>query len=169
MAALATLKSRVKRPSSLNRFAKPEDLLDHFPNGAYIGWSGFTGVGYPKYLPFLPSRTSPGRQANTHDRKTPAALADHVERNNLQGKLRYSLFVGASSGAETENRWAKLDMIHRRSPHQVGREIAAGINGGRIEFFDKHLGMFPSDLVYVSSIYITWGVYVWGRRERLTK
>ena len=75
-------------------------------------------------------------------------LADHVEKNGLQGKLKYSLFVGASSGAETENRWAKLNMIERRSPHQVGKEIARGINNGNINFFDKHLSMFPVDLVY---------------------
>lgn len=80
----------------------------------------------------------------------PTFLADHVEQNNLQGKLRYTLFVGASSGAETENRWAGLDMIERRSPHQVGKAISKGINEGRIKFFDKHLSMFPVDLVYVS-------------------
>ena len=51
-----------------------------------------------------------------------------MEKNNLQGKLKFSLFVGASSGAETENRWARLDMIERRSPHQVGKEIAKGIS-----------------------------------------
>lgn len=80
----------------------------------------------------------------------PIALADHVEKNNLQGQLKYNLFVGASSGAETESRWARLNMIERRSPHQVGKEIAKGINNGEIKFFDKHLSMFPSDLVYVS-------------------
>lgn len=69
----------------------------------------------------------------------------------MQGKLKYSLFVGASSGAETENRWANLKMIERRSPHQVGKEIAKGINTGEINFFDKHLSMFPSDLIYVST------------------
>src|SRR5882757_7840390 len=78
----------------------------------------------------------------------PAMLADHVEKNNLQGKLKYNLFVGASSGAETENRWARLDMIERRSPHQVGKDISKGINEGRIKFFDKHLSMFPMDLMY---------------------
>lgn len=41
-------------------------------------------------------------------------------------------------------------MIERRSPHQVGKEISKGINEGRINFFDKHLSMFPVDLVYVS-------------------
>lgn len=79
------------------------------------------------------------------------ALADHVEKNKLEGQLRYSLFVGASSGAEVENRWAKLDMIERRTPHQVGKEIAKGINNGKIKFFDKHLSMFPVDLLYVCS------------------
>ncbi|KAK3990715.1 hypothetical protein QBC44DRAFT_238339 [Cladorrhinum sp. PSN332] len=126
--ASAALKARVKRPSMLKKLCSPEDLLHHFPNGSYLGWSGFTGVGYPK--------------------KIPTFLADHVEKNNLQGKLRYSLFVGASSGAETENRWAGLDMIERRSPHQVGKNIAKGINDGSINFFDKHLSMFPVDLVY---------------------
>ncbi|KKY33959.1 putative acetylhydrolase [Diaporthe ampelina] len=126
--ASAALKARIRRPSMLNKLCHPEQLLSHFPTGSYIGWSGFTGVGYPK--------------------KMPTYLADHVEKNNLQGKLRYSLFVGASSGAETENRWAGLDMIERRSPHQVGKAIAKGINDGSINFFDKHLSMFPVDLVY---------------------
>ncbi|KAE8453100.1 hypothetical protein EG329_012287 [Mollisiaceae sp. DMI_Dod_QoI] len=128
LTASAALKSRVRRPSLLKKLAKPEDLMPLFPNGAYIGWSGFTGVGYPK--------------------KIPTMLADHVEKNGLEGKLKYTLFVGASSGAETENRWAALNMIERRSPHQVGKQIAKGINNGNIKFFDKHLSMFPVDLVY---------------------
>lgn len=90
-------------------------------------------------------------------------LADHVEKNNLQGKLKYSLFVGASSGAETENRWAELNMIERRSPHQVGKAISKGINNGNINFFDKHLSMFPSDLVYVSlGFSFDWGLDISG-------
>lgn len=101
---------------------------------------------------------SPSHLSQPHNafRKVPTALADHVEKNNLQGKLKYSLFVGASSGAETENRWARLDMIERRSPHQVGKEIARGINEGRIHFFDKHLSMFPVDLMYVSTDQWNW-------------
>ena len=127
-AASELLRSRVRRPSYLSKLAKAEDLIPLFPHNAYVGWSGFTGVGYPK--------------------KVPTALAEHVEKNGLQGKLKYNLFVGASSGAETENRWARNDMIERRSPHQVGKEIAKGINEGRIKFFDKHLSMFPVDLMY---------------------
>jgi acetyl-CoA hydrolase len=92
-----------------------------------LGWSGFTGVGSPKVIP--------------------SALAQHVEDNNLQGKLQFNLFVGASAGPE-ESRWATNNMIKRRAPHQVGRPIAQGINEGRIDFFDKHLSMFAQDLTY---------------------
>lgn len=47
-AVSALLKERIRRPSMLKKLCQPEDLLHHFPDGAYIGWSGFTGVGYPK-------------------------------------------------------------------------------------------------------------------------
>jgi acetyl-CoA hydrolase len=90
----------------------------------------------------------PRERMLTCPQKVPTALADHVEKNRLQGQLKYNLFVGASSGAETENRWARLNMIERRSPHQVGKEISQGINNGNIKFFDKHLSMFPVDLMY---------------------
>ncbi|KAE9396559.1 hypothetical protein BT96DRAFT_966418, partial [Gymnopus androsaceus JB14] len=56
----------------------------------YIGWSGFTGVGYQKTMPTAPTRKE------------------------------ISLFVGASVGSEVEDLWAALDMITRRYPHQVG-------------------------------------------------
>lgn len=48
MTASALLRSRVRRPSMLSKLAKAEDLISLFPHGSYVGWSGFTGVGYPK-------------------------------------------------------------------------------------------------------------------------
>ncbi|KAF5377983.1 hypothetical protein D9757_009827 [Collybiopsis confluens] len=81
-----------------------------------------------------------------------SAIANDVESRNLQSdpstKKKFNLFVGASVGPEVEDRWASLDMIARRYPHQVGKEVAKGINAGRIEFADKHLSMFPQDLTY---------------------
>ncbi|BFZ59671.1 acetyl-CoA hydrolase [Saitoella coloradoensis] len=122
------LRQRVRNPELLKKLVKPEDTVPWFKSGQSLGWSGFTGVGYPKLVP--------------------TAIADHVEKNNLQGQMKFDLFVGASAGAETEDRWAQLDMISRRTPHQVGKNIAKGINENRIKFFDKHLSMFPQDLVY---------------------
>lgn len=57
--ASAALKARIKRPSMLKKLCHPEDMLPHFPNGAYIGWSGFTGVGYPKCVCPLPPSPFP--------------------------------------------------------------------------------------------------------------
>lgn len=48
LTASALLKSRVRRPSMLAKLTNTSDLIEHFPNGATVGWSGFTGVGYPK-------------------------------------------------------------------------------------------------------------------------
>ena len=153
MAPSALLRSRVCRPSMLKKLISVDDLdiQGLFPNGSYIGWSGFTGVGFPK-LGFSQTDFIMSSSANKAPKKVPTALANHVEKNDLQRKLKYSLFVGASSGAETESRWARLDMIGRRSPHQVGKDIARGIKEGRIQFWDKHLSMIPVE--YATSIHV---------------
>ncbi|CAG8483228.1 10861_t:CDS:10 [Acaulospora morrowiae] len=124
-----TLKQRVRRPSLFSKLTTVDDLINSgfFKDGMRMGWSGFTGVGYPKI--------------------TPIALAEYVEKNNLQGKLRFDLYVGASTAAETENRWARNGMIARRYPYQVGKDIQKEINMNRTLFADKHLSEFPLDLV----------------------
>lgn len=123
----AILKQRVRYAPYLKKLRTGEQCIDLFKHGQYLGWSGFTGVGAPKVIP--------------------TTLVDHVEKNNLQGKLGFHLFVGASAGPE-ESRWAENNMILTRAPHQVGKPIAAAINDGRTQFFDKHLSMFPQDLTY---------------------
>ncbi|CAR30380.1 Acetyl-CoA deacylase [Lachancea thermotolerans] len=127
MTISSVLKKRVRYAPYLERLVQPQELVPLFRTGQNLGWSGFTGVGAPKIVPQV--------------------LADHVATNSLQGQLRFNLFVGASAGPE-ESRWAELDMISRRSPHQVGKPISRAINDGRIQFFDKHLSMFPQDLTY---------------------
>ncbi|KAK9457272.1 hypothetical protein V1511DRAFT_485873 [Dipodascopsis uninucleata] len=124
----AILKSRIRNPKYLEKLCKPEDLIPQLKNGDYLGWSGFTGVGGPKAVPM--------------------ALQKYVEDNKLQGQLRFNLFVGASAPDPIEGKWAELDMIARRSPHQVGKRISNAINKGGMYFFDKHLSMWPQDLMY---------------------
>jgi acetyl-CoA hydrolase len=123
-----TLESRIRRKSLLSKVMKAEDTIKFFQPGMNLGWSGFTPAGYPKEVPI--------------------ALADHVEANNLQGKLKFNLFIGASVGVETEDRWATLDMIDRRWPYQTGKNIQKGINSGKIRMGDKHLGHFAQDVGY---------------------
>nr|WP_320051323.1 acetyl-CoA hydrolase/transferase C-terminal domain-containing protein [uncultured Desulfuromonas sp.] len=128
MSEFGTLDSRVHRKALLDKVVSAEECIKFFKSGMDLGWSGFTPAGYPKAVPI--------------------ALADHVEKNNLQGQLKFNLFIGASVGAETENRWAELDMIDRRWPYQTGKSIAKGINEGRIRMGDKHLSLFAQDLGY---------------------
>ncbi len=128
MSQYGTLQDRVRCKSLLSKVVPVEETFQYLKDGMNLGWSGFTPAGYPKAIPI--------------------AFADHVEKNNLQGKIRFNLFIGASVGAETEDRWASLDMIDRRWPYQTGKNIAAGINTGRIRMGDKHLSMFAQDLGY---------------------
>jgi acetyl-CoA hydrolase len=131
---LIELKSRIRDKSLLSKIMNPGDTIKFFEDvgagkrSVNVGWSGFTPVGYPKIVPIT--------------------IADYVEKNNLQGKWKFNVFSGASVGAETEDRWATLDMIDRRFPYQTGKNIAKGINSGKIHFADKHLSMFPQDLQY---------------------
>ncbi len=125
---MSALQNRIRRKSLLSKVMSPEQTVQFFQNGMNLGWSGFTPVGYPKIVP--------------------VALADYVEANGLQGKLRFNLFIGASVGVETEDRWAALDMIDRRWPYQTGKNIQKGINTGKIRMGDIHLSMFAQNLGY---------------------
>ena len=58
-----------------------EDTIPFFRNGMDLGWSGFTPVGYPKVVPL--------------------ALADYVEKNNLQGKMRFNLLSAPPSAPKS--------------------------------------------------------------------
>ena len=61
--------------------------------------------------------------------------------------------VGASVGAETADRWAKLGMLRRMWPYQSGKNIANGINTGEIHFKDIHLRCVPIvDVLYGSGL-----------------
>jgi acetyl-CoA hydrolase len=66
---------RIRRKELHSKITTAEAILPEFKNGMNMGWSGFTAVGCPK--------------------KVPIVLANHVEANNLQGKMKFNLFVGA--------------------------------------------------------------------------
>lgn len=124
------IENRIRDKSLLSRVTTVDKLIPLFASTVErrlnLGWSGFTPVGYPKVIP--------------------TALADHVEKNNLQGKWRFNLFIGASIDAAIEDRWAELQMIDRRWPYQTGKAVNKAINKGEIRMGDKHLSMFAQDL-----------------------
>lgn len=100
---MSELHKRICKTTLHERIMTAEETIPFFRNGMDLGWSGFTPVGYPKVVPL--------------------ALADYVEKNNLQGKMRFNLFIGASIGAEVEDRWASLQMTDKRWPYQSGKVV----------------------------------------------
>ena len=133
------LMARIRNEDLYERILAPADCIKFFKNGQSLGWSGFTTVGYPKAVPI--------------------ALAEFVEEKSLQGQFKFNLFVGASAGTETEDRWARNNMIDRRWPYASGPALRKGVNDGKIRMGDKHLSMFAQDLKY--------GFYTKENRGRL--
>jgi acetyl-CoA hydrolase len=125
--ASSKLLSRIGRPSLLEKVMPSRQAVEMFIKGGMtMGWTGFTPAGYPKEMPI--------------------AIADYVEEKGLD--WQFELFVGASSGAESEDNWAKKGLLKRRWPYQTGKNIQKGINNGSIDMGDIHLGLFPQNLSY---------------------
>lgn len=118
---------RIRNQSLHGKIMLAEDTIPFFKDGMYLGFSGFA-EGNPKTVP--------------------AVLADHVEKNGLEGRMRFNVFTGASIGIDVDDRWAELGMIDRRWPHQQGDSIRKAINCGEINFGDRHLGMYAQDFGY---------------------
>jgi len=123
------IKERIRMPSMLNKVTYDADeVTKHCFNNMHMGWSGFTGVGYPKVVPEM--------------------MAQMVEKKNLKGKFGISLVIGASAGATTHNRLARLDMLKFQAPFQNAKDVKTCINTGKTNFADTHLSKFPMDLLY---------------------
>lgn len=124
---MSELRARIRNQALHSRVMTAEEAIRFFESGMNVGWSGFGSNGNPKAVPL--------------------ALADHVERNGLQGKLRFNVFTGGSVAAEIENRWAACGMIDRRWPYQLGDTIRHAVNSGTVRMGDRHLGLYAEDLL----------------------
>lgn len=125
---MSELLKRIRHKGLQSKVMEAVDVIPFFEDGMVLAWSGFSPSGDPKVLPTV--------------------LADHVEKNGLQGKLGFDLFTGSSIAADIEDRWAELGLSRRRWPYQNAKLAQKGINNGNILMGDMHLSMFPQDLVY---------------------
>ncbi|GAB7140135.1 acetyl-CoA hydrolase/transferase C-terminal domain-containing protein [Deferribacterales bacterium RsTz2092] len=130
---MSEFENRIKDKSLLSKVVKdPKDLIKFFTTAdkkpISVGWSGFTPAGYPKL--------------------TPKVIADYVEEKGLQGKWKFDVYTGASVGADTDGRWAELQITNKRWPYQTAKAVSAAINKGEIKYGDKHLSTYAQDLLY---------------------
>lgn len=124
---MSELLQRIRNKDLHSKIVAPEETIPLFRDGMYLGFSGFAD-GNPKLIPMV--------------------LADYVEKNNLQGKLRFNIFTGASIGRDIEDLWSSMKMTKTRWPYQAADATRSRLNRGEFIMGDKHLSMFAQDLGY---------------------
>ncbi|WP_428262816.1 succinate CoA transferase [Haliangium sp.] len=106
-----------------------EEVAALVPNGAMVGFSGFTPAGAAKAVP--------------------QALAARARALRAEGPP-YSLRVltGASTGPDLDDVLAEADAISWRAPYQASRPLRKRINEQQCEFLDMHLSHLPQMLEF---------------------
>jgi acetyl-CoA hydrolase len=125
MGMSAEFNQRVRNADVLKKFVEPDGIIPYFKDGMILGFSGFI-EGHPKM--------------------TGAVLADHVEKNNLQGRLGFTILSGASIGLDIDDRWASLRMIKRRFPFQLTKVLNKQVNAGEVQYADQHLSRYAQEI-----------------------
>jgi acetyl-CoA hydrolase len=97
-----------------------EEAAATIPNGATIGFSGFTPAGAAKAIP--------------------KALATRANAEHAAGRpYAVRVFTGASTGPDFDEAMAKAGAISFRAPYQSSGTLRKLINSQQVEFVDMHL------------------------------
>jgi acetyl-CoA hydrolase len=100
------------------------EAAEMIPNGATIGFSGFTPAGAAKAVP--------------------TALAARAKALHAEGKpFQVRVLTGASTGARLDEALAEADAISWRAPYQSSKRLRDSINGQKTQFVDMHLSHVP--------------------------
>ena len=112
--------SRIFYEAAKAKIMSAEDAAALIENGDNIGFSGFTGAGYPKAIP--------------------GALATRIKAAHARGdEFRIGVFTGASTAPELDGALAETDGISFRAPYQSDPIMRSKINSGVSEYADIHL------------------------------
>jgi succinate CoA transferase len=94
------------------------------PDGAMIGFSGFTPAGAAKAVP----RALAARARGAHNAGEP---------------LQWRVLTGASTGHALDDELAEADAVSWRAPYQGSRALRERINSQQTQFVDMHLSHLP--------------------------
>jgi succinyl-CoA:acetate CoA-transferase len=112
--------SRIRSSAFKKKVVSAADAAALISNGDRIGFSGFTGSGYPKALP--------------------GALAERVQAATAAGEeLRVGVFTGASTAPECDGTLAAVGGMSFRMPYQSDPDMRRAINDGTTDYCDIHL------------------------------
>ncbi len=109
------------------------------PNGATIGFSGFTPAGAAKAIP--------------------TALARRAEAEHAAGRpFKVGVLTGASTGPSLDGALARANAISFRTPYQSDPTLRKQINEGQVKFTDMHLSVLPQIVRYGFLGPVHWAV-----------
>jgi len=112
--------SRIFNEAFKSKVMSAEDAAALIHNGDNIGFSGFTGAGYPKAVP--------------------GALATRIKAAHARGdEFRIGMYTGASTAPELDGVLAETDGVAFRAPYQSDPIMRSKINAGLAEYADIHL------------------------------
>ena len=112
--------SRIRSEKFRSKVMSAEEAAKLIKNGDRVGFSGFTGAGYPKALP--------------------EALAAQITAAHARGdEFKIASYTGASTAPEHDGALAAVDGISMRMPYQSDPVMRNKINAGSSEYSDVHL------------------------------
>ena len=119
------MSGRIRSEAFKSKVMSPVDAAAIVENGWNIGFSGFTGAGYPKAFP--------------------PALADRIREIHAEGgEFMVSNWTGASTAPEHDGALAEVDGVFFRAPYQSDPVLRAKINDGTTYYSDIHLSHMPN-------------------------
>ncbi len=112
--------SRIANAEFRSKVCSAEDAAKIIKNGMNVGFSGFTGSGYPKSVP--------------------VALAAQIKEAHEHGEaFMIGVFTGASTAPELDGALAEVDGVSYRMPYQSDPIMRNKINAGISDYQDIHL------------------------------
>ncbi|MDR1387473.1 MAG: acetyl-CoA hydrolase/transferase family protein [Propionibacteriaceae bacterium] len=112
--------SRIRSKKFQRKIASAAEAAALINDGDQIGFSGFTGSGYPKAFP--------------------GALAERIGSAQADGQpLRVGVFTGASTAPELDGALAATGGVAYRMPYQSDPDMRNAINKGISDYTDIHL------------------------------
>ena len=114
------MSGRIRNEGFRSKVMSAADAAAIVENGWNIGFSGFTGSGYPKAFP--------------------GALAERITQAHDKGEeFKVGVWTGASTAPELDGALAKTGGIGYRQPYQSDPDMRTAINKGISNYTDIHL------------------------------
>lgn len=107
----------------------PDEAAAMIPDGAFVGFSGFTPAGAAKAVP----RALAARARDLHAKGHP---------------FRIRVLTGASAGGAIDEALAEAEAISWRAPYQATKALRDRINRQHVQFVDMHLSHVPQTLSF---------------------